>query len=87
MVGTRKALFPRSIAKRRLTNSIDHTESAGSIYRAYLIGQAGRVESATPIEAATDAEAVEKARQLLDGLAIELWDRSRLVVRLDPDRS
>ena len=56
--------------------------SEQSAYRAYLIGADGRIETASPLEAATDDEAMEQARQLVDGHDIELWDRGRLVVRL-----
>ncbi len=32
-----------------------------------------------------DAAVLEEARQLLDGHALEIWDGTRLVGRLEPD--
>ena len=36
------------------------------------------------IECADDSEAIQKATQLLDGHAIEVWQAARVVVRLEP---
>ena len=69
-----------------MPNERDHSEGAASAYRAYLIGDAGRVETATPIDATTDQDAIEQAKQLVDGHLVELWDRTRVVVRLEPAR-
>lgn len=53
-------------------------------YRAYLIGETTRVEKAFELDAKTDAEATEQARQLVAEHPVELWDRSRMVLRLEP---
>ena len=59
--------------------------SSAPNYRVFMISQSGRVESPpTPIEAQDDEDALPKAQALVDGHVIELWDRSRLVIRLLP---
>lgn len=70
-----------------MSKQLDHSEGHASYYRAYLIGDGGKVETATPLEAADDETAIEKARQLMDGHLIELWDRTRLIAKLAPDDS
>ena len=52
-------------------------------YRAYLIGNDGHFFEAVPLVCATDAEAIEKAEQLVDGHAIELWQRDRKIAKFD----
>jgi hypothetical protein len=42
------------------------------------------VQPADVIECRDDDEAIKKAKQQLDGLAIEVWHGSRLVTRLEP---
>ena len=42
--------------------------------------------SAEWIDANDDKAAVEAAMQHVDGYAYELWDRKRLIMRIDPDR-
>ena len=42
--------------------------------------------SAEWIDAVDDKEAVEEAIQHVDGYAYELWERGRLVMRIDPKR-
>jgi hypothetical protein len=48
-------------------------------YRAYLIGHDGHFRNAVPLVCADDAEAEEKAKQLVDGHDVELWQRDRKV--------
>ncbi len=52
-------------------------------YRGYRVGSEGRFVG-IPIEVdwVEDQEAIRKAKQAADGHDIELWDGSRLVVRL-----
>jgi len=52
-------------------------------YRAYLINHDDRVTSYKPIEAATDEDALELARQFVDGQDVEVWLLDRKVGRLD----
>lgn len=51
-------------------------------YRAYLIDENNRVTSYKPIDAATDSEALQAARQLVDGCDVEVWDRDRKIGRV-----
>ena len=55
-------------------------------YRAYLIGNSGRIEGATPLQAENDEEAIEQTRRLVDAHVLELWDRGRLITSLGPCR-
>ena len=53
------------------------------LYRAYLITSDEHVERAPKIiEADTDAEAAELAKQYVDGCDVEVWDHERLVARI-----
>lgn len=52
-------------------------------YRAYLIDRDNRVSSYRPVEADTDADALEAARQFVDGCDIEVWDLDRMIGRLE----
>jgi len=52
------------------------------IYRAYFIDDKDRVESFKPVEADSDEEALETARQLVDGHDVEVWLLDRMVGRL-----
>jgi hypothetical protein len=51
-------------------------------YRAYLIGSDGHFVGCEPIVGADDSDATEKAKRLVDGHDVELWNGSRLVARL-----
>jgi hypothetical protein len=51
-------------------------------YRAYTVGRDGHFVDAEPLVCADDAEAIEKAKRLVDGHDIELWNGARLVIRL-----
>ena len=66
--------------------STDRT-SAGrdglTLYRAYTIDEANHVARAEVIEAENELDAIELARKLVNGRAVELWDRARLVARLE----
>ena len=54
-------------------------------YRFYIIGRDGDVAGPAPVvDCQDDQEAVEKAKQYLDGRAIEVWDGARLVAHLHP---
>ncbi len=50
-------------------------------YRAYLINGNNRVSSYKPVEADTDAEAMQAARQFVDGC--EVWYLDRKIGRLE----
>jgi len=55
-------------------------------YRLYCLDGVGKVMSAEWIDAVDDKAAVEAAMKFVDGCRYELWDHSRLVMRLDPRR-
>jgi hypothetical protein len=52
-------------------------------YRAYLINEDNRVASYKPIEADTDADALQVARQLVNGCDVEVWYLDRRIGRLE----
>ena len=60
------------------------SECALSPYRAYRFAPDGSVRSTIPIEAASDADAAERAFHLSDGDRVELWSRSRFVAHVGP---
>jgi hypothetical protein len=51
-------------------------------YRAYLIDGDNRVASYRPLDADSDAEALQTARQLVDGHDVEVWLLDRMIGRL-----
>ena len=53
-------------------------------YRAYTVGSDGHFVGSQALICSDDAEAIEKARQLLDGRGIELWSGDRFIIRLAP---
>lgn len=55
-------------------------------YRAYLIGEDNRVTSYRAIEAATDEEALQSAKQFVDGHDVEVWLLDREIGRINRDR-
>ena len=48
-------------------------------YRVYVVGLDGHFRSSVALECADDAEAKDKARQLMDGYDLELWQRDRKI--------
>jgi hypothetical protein len=52
-------------------------------YRAYLIDGDNRVSSYRPIDADTDAEALQAARQFVAGCDVEVWHLDRKIGRLE----
>jgi hypothetical protein len=55
-------------------------------YRIFFLGQDGHIKQPPEIiECPDDQTAIEKAKQLLDGRTVEIWESSRLVARLAPD--
>jgi hypothetical protein len=55
-------------------------------YRAYIIDRDDRVASYKPIEAETDAAALEAARQFVDGCDVEVWYLDRKIGRLEREK-
>jgi hypothetical protein len=57
-------------------------------YRAYILEPDNRISQPPKlIEAPDDRQAIEAARHMADGHALEVWDRQRLVIRLEPRTS
>jgi hypothetical protein len=51
-------------------------------YRAYTVGADGHFIGFEPMICADDVEAIEKAKQLVDGHDVGLWSGARLVIRI-----
>jgi hypothetical protein len=51
-------------------------------YRAYTVGADEHFVGFEPLNCRDDAEAIEKAKRLVDGHDVELWSGTRLVIRL-----
>ncbi|MCK1337306.1 hypothetical protein ABIB06_003730 [Bradyrhizobium sp. LB8.2] len=51
-------------------------------YRAFIMSEDGRITGVHEMECADDVEATAKARQLLDGHDLEVWNRDRRVAVL-----
>lgn len=55
------------------------------IYRVFHISPMGKIAGPPGfIEAMNDDDALNQVRSLVDGHAVELWDRDRLIARIDP---
>jgi hypothetical protein len=52
-------------------------------YRAYLIGEDGHFQDAVPLICDDDADAMEKAKRLVDNRDVELWERARKVATFE----
>ena len=55
-------------------------------YRLYRLDGAGKITSAEWIDAADDDDAAAQARARATGSTAEVWDRNRMVVRIEPSR-
>jgi hypothetical protein len=61
--------------------------SLGSVmhgYRAYVIGRDGHIQDRIDLFCDNDDEAKERAKQLVDGYAVELWDEGRQIAVFEP---
>lgn len=54
-----------------------------SAYRFYRLDGAGNIVEADWLDAEDDEDAAAKARERSAGAASEVWDRNRLVVRIE----
>jgi hypothetical protein len=54
-------------------------------YRAYIVGYDGHFVDFTPLVCPNDAEAIEKAKRLVNGHDVELWSGARFVIKLEAD--
>lgn len=55
-------------------------------YRAYIVGHDGRFQRFEKIDAASDDEAVKKARQFLNGHDVEVWHLDRKIAVLSHEK-
>jgi hypothetical protein len=53
-------------------------------YRVYIVGSDGHFFNSVELECADDTEAMERAKQFVDGHDVELWERHRMVAVLKP---
>jgi hypothetical protein len=51
-------------------------------YRAYTVGTDGHFIGFEPLVCADDGEAIDRAKRLVDGHDIELWNGPRFLMRL-----
>jgi hypothetical protein len=49
-------------------------------YEAYTVGEDGHFVCYQPMKCADDAEAIEKAKRMIEGHDVELWSGPRLVI-------
>jgi hypothetical protein len=54
-------------------------------YRAYTVGDDGHFIGFEAFVCADDSEATEKAKRLLNGRDVELWNGPRFVIKLEAD--
>jgi hypothetical protein len=52
-------------------------------YRAYIVGSDGHFVDAVHLVCADDAEASEKAKRLVNGHAVELWQLDRKIAEFN----
>jgi hypothetical protein len=55
-------------------------------YYAYFIGDDGHITNRVGFFAVPDEEAKERAKRLVDGHAVELWQEGRKVATFDPEQ-
>jgi hypothetical protein len=55
-------------------------------YRIYFVGEDGHIRRAREIHMPSDAEAIAFAEASAEGQRVEVWNRARLVSRIDPVR-
>jgi hypothetical protein len=56
-------------------------------YRVYALGEDGHIKGRTEIDCPDDDAALERAKNLVDGHAVELWEGSRCIALIDKDGS
>ena len=53
------------------------------LYRLFFFDGSNHITTSHDFFAATDEEAIQYARQLVDGYYVEVWDRDRFAFRLE----
>ena len=54
-------------------------------YRAYIIGRNGHIQDRIDLFCGSEEAAKQRAKQLVDGHAVELWDEARKIARFEPE--
>jgi hypothetical protein len=54
-------------------------------FRAYIVGSDGHVTHRVDLRCLDEEDAKRQAKRLVDGRAVELWDRDRKIIRFEPD--
>ena len=54
-------------------------------YKAYIIGQDGRIRDRIDLFCEDEDEAKSRAKMLVDGHAVELWERAQKIARFEPN--
>jgi hypothetical protein len=67
---------------RPLSSGVCQGTFAVAEYRAYTVGHDENFIGFYSLVCADDAEAIEKAKRLVDGHDVELWNGLRFVIRL-----
>jgi hypothetical protein len=62
-----------------LAFSVSGWEAEMQEYRAYIMGPDGHVHKRVDLRCSDESEAIERAKQLLDGHDVELWQLDRLI--------
>lgn len=55
-------------------------------YRLYCFDGAGKISTAEWLQATDDGDASDQARARKSGVVAEVWDRDRLVIRIEADK-
>lgn len=55
-------------------------------YRAFVIGPDGHVMDRFDLMCPSDEEAKKRAKELVDGHTVELWEGSRVIERFEPQQ-
>jgi hypothetical protein len=56
-------------------------------YRLYPVDETGHIAGPPHVETCTsDEEAIAKAKSLVDGHDLEIWDRARMVAKIASER-
>ncbi|UQR60246.1 hypothetical protein LRP30_24825 [Bradyrhizobium sp. C-145] len=55
------------------------------VYRAYIIGADGHIELRIDLDMRDEAAARERAKQLVDGHPVELWEGATKIETLEPE--
>lgn len=54
-------------------------------YKVYVLDGAGRISSPpVVIECVDDQDAIQKAKEYLDGATVEIWHDTKLIAKLEP---